>query len=88
MDDGKHMHVCMQLNEMLEEKVGPYMQNIENAALSRPIILQKSQDQKRKVSFFVSPFYLATSIELNIAKHKSLLFGMLQGTRQRRWWFF
>ncbi|KAF3442030.1 hypothetical protein FNV43_RR15946 [Rhamnella rubrinervis] len=36
------------LNEMLEEKVGPYMQNINNAALSRPIILQKPPEQNQK----------------------------------------
>ncbi|XP_015887335.1 uncharacterized protein LOC107422413 [Ziziphus jujuba] len=35
------------LNEMLEEKVRPYMQNVDNAALSQPIILQP-QDQSRK----------------------------------------
>lgn len=51
----KHISVGMQLNEMLEEKVGPYMKSIDNAALSRPIILQNSQDQNRKVSFY--PLY-------------------------------
>lgn len=43
------MYADTQLNEMLEEKVRPYMQNIDNAALSQPIILQP-QDQNRKVS--------------------------------------
>ncbi|KAK4779103.1 hypothetical protein SAY86_006631 [Trapa natans] len=36
------------LNEMLEEKVRPYIQDIENGVLSRPIVLQQTQDQKRK----------------------------------------
>ncbi|KAA8526821.1 hypothetical protein F0562_008950 [Nyssa sinensis] len=38
------------LNEMLEEKLQPYIQNIDNDVLSRPIIIQsqKNQDQKRK----------------------------------------
>ncbi|EXB42547.1 hypothetical protein L484_011318 [Morus notabilis] len=36
------------LNEMLEEKVRPYIQNTDNAVLSRPILLQ-SQDQNKKV---------------------------------------
>ncbi|KAM2058446.1 hypothetical protein ACFX16_031023 [Malus domestica] len=35
------------LNEMLEEKVRPYMQNIDSGTLSQPIILQ-SQDQNQK----------------------------------------
>ncbi|KAL5565249.1 hypothetical protein UlMin_028413 [Ulmus minor] len=35
------------LNEMLEEKVRPYIQNADNAVLSRPIVLQ-SQDQNLK----------------------------------------
>ncbi|XP_039170973.1 uncharacterized protein LOC104448465 [Eucalyptus grandis] len=37
------------LNEMLEEKVRPYIQDIDSSVLSRPIVLQsKAQDQKRK----------------------------------------
>lgn len=37
------------LNEMLEEKVRPYMQNIDNGVLSPPIIIpSQSQDQKKK----------------------------------------
>ncbi|KAJ8755077.1 hypothetical protein K2173_016707 [Erythroxylum novogranatense] len=36
------------LNEMLEEKVRPFLQNIDNAVLSRPIVLQSpNQDKKR-----------------------------------------
>ncbi|KAM1655471.1 hypothetical protein ACFX1Q_008344 [Malus domestica] len=35
------------LNEMLEEKVRPYMQSIDSGTLSQPIILQ-SQDQNQK----------------------------------------
>lgn len=35
------------LNEMLEEKVRPYIQNTDNAVLSKPILLQP-QDQKQK----------------------------------------
>ncbi|RXI03050.1 hypothetical protein DVH24_003128 [Malus domestica] len=35
------------LNEMLEEKVRPYMKNIDSGTLSQPIILQ-SQDQNQK----------------------------------------
>ncbi|ONI12708.1 hypothetical protein PRUPE_4G179900 [Prunus persica] len=37
------------LNEMLEEKVRPYMQNIDSGILSQPIILP-SQDQNQKCS--------------------------------------
>ncbi|TQE04926.1 hypothetical protein C1H46_009397 [Malus baccata] len=36
------------LNEMLEEKVRPYMQNIDSGTLFQPIILQ-SQDQNQKL---------------------------------------
>ncbi|KAJ4726331.1 hypothetical protein OWV82_005060 [Melia azedarach] len=36
------------LNEMLEEKVRPYMKNIDNAVLSRPILMQQpNKNQKR-----------------------------------------
>ncbi|XP_030929678.1 uncharacterized protein LOC115955619 isoform X3 [Quercus lobata] len=35
------------LNEMLEEKVQPYIQNIDNGILSKPIVLQ-SQNQEHK----------------------------------------
>ncbi|XP_062090449.1 uncharacterized protein LOC133796801 [Humulus lupulus] len=35
------------LNELLEEKVRPYVRNIDNAVLSQPVIL-KSQDQNQK----------------------------------------
>lgn len=37
-----------QLNEMLEEKVRPYIQNIDNEVLSKPIVL-RSQNQEQKV---------------------------------------
>ncbi|XP_030929677.1 uncharacterized protein LOC115955619 isoform X2 [Quercus lobata] len=37
------------LNEMLEEKVQPYIQNIDNGILSKPIVLQ-SQNQEHKRS--------------------------------------
>ncbi|KAJ6966422.1 hypothetical protein NC652_004089 [Populus alba x Populus x berolinensis] len=37
------------LNEMLEEKVRPYIQNISNGALPRPILIQsQKQDKKRR----------------------------------------
>ncbi|KAK9268476.1 hypothetical protein L1049_000227 [Liquidambar formosana] len=37
------------LNEMLEEKVQPYIQNIDSGVLSQPIIIQsQNQDQKKK----------------------------------------
>ncbi|KAJ6423415.1 hypothetical protein OIU84_024379 [Salix udensis] len=37
------------LNEMLEEKVRPYIQNISNGALPRPILIpSQNQDNKRK----------------------------------------
>lgn len=48
------IHFDAQLNEMLEEKVRPYMQNIDSGILSQPIILP-SQDQNQKVYHF-SPF--------------------------------
>ncbi|XP_059662664.1 uncharacterized protein LOC132308566 isoform X2 [Cornus florida] len=37
------------LNEMLEEKVQPYIKNIDNGVLSQPILIQsqKNQDEKR-----------------------------------------
>ena len=58
-------HVNPQLNEMLEEKVRPYIQNNDNAVLSQPIILP-SQDQKQKVLLFLKlPYQLASSIILN-----------------------
>ncbi|KAG6793828.1 hypothetical protein POTOM_003052 [Populus tomentosa] len=41
------------LNEMLEEKVRPYIQNISNGALPRPILIQ-SQKQDKKVSTLLS----------------------------------
>lgn len=43
----------LQLNEMLEEKVRPYIQNISNGALPRPILIQ-SQKQDKKVSTLLS----------------------------------
>ncbi|PKI37646.1 uncharacterized protein LOC116213270 [Punica granatum] len=36
------------LNEMLEEKVRPYIQEIDEGVLSRPIVLQPTHDHKRK----------------------------------------
>ncbi|XP_022877474.1 uncharacterized protein LOC111395621 [Olea europaea var. sylvestris] len=38
------------LNEMLKERVQPYLQNVDNSVLPRPILLQtqSNQDQKRK----------------------------------------
>ncbi|KAL2476355.1 embryo defective [Abeliophyllum distichum] len=38
------------LNEMLKEKVQPYIQNVDNSVLPQPILLQtqSNQDQKRK----------------------------------------
>ncbi|GMH24949.1 hypothetical protein Nepgr_026792 [Nepenthes gracilis] len=37
------------LNEMIEEKVKPYIQNVDSSVLSRPIVMQSSdQNQKRK----------------------------------------
>lgn len=38
------------LNEMLKEKVQPYLQNVDNSVLPQPILLepQSNQDQKRK----------------------------------------
>ena len=53
-----------QLNEMLVEKVQPYLQNIDNGILSKPIVLQ-SQNQEQKV--FLLPFFfhlLFTSFRL------------------------
>ncbi|KAL9403648.1 hypothetical protein Peur_000620 [Populus x canadensis] len=41
------------LNEMLEEKVRPYIQNISNGALPRPILIQ-SQKQDKRVSTLLS----------------------------------
>ncbi|RXH83174.1 hypothetical protein DVH24_003672 [Malus domestica] len=41
------------LNEMLEEKVRPYMQSIDSGTLSQPIILQ-SQDQNQKIELETS----------------------------------
>ncbi|KAH9802621.1 Embryo defective 2737 [Citrus sinensis] len=36
------------LNEMLEEKVRPFMQNIDNAVLSRPILMHPQNENKNK----------------------------------------
>ncbi|KDP45889.1 hypothetical protein JCGZ_15333 [Jatropha curcas] len=36
------------LNEILEEKVRPYIQNINNAVLSRPIIMQSQNKDKKR----------------------------------------
>ncbi|KAK9209193.1 hypothetical protein WN944_001557 [Citrus x changshan-huyou] len=36
------------LNEMLEEKVRPFMQNVDNAVLSRPILMQPQNENKNK----------------------------------------
>ena len=44
----------LQLNEMLEEKVQPYIQDISNGVLSEPILL-KPQNQDKKVSLSLSP---------------------------------
>lgn len=33
---------------MLEEKVRPYMQNIDDSALSRPILMQPQNENKNK----------------------------------------
>lgn len=33
---------------MLEEKVRPFMQNIDNAVLSRPILMQPQNENKNK----------------------------------------
>lgn len=46
---------------MLEEKVRPYIQNIDNGVLSQPIIVQ-SQNQIDKVFFFVIVLYSLLSI--------------------------
>ncbi|KAJ6950170.1 hypothetical protein NC651_003982 [Populus alba x Populus x berolinensis] len=38
------------LNEMLEEKVRPYIQNISNGALPRPILIQSQKQDKKSIS--------------------------------------
>lgn len=52
-----------QLNEMLAEKVRPYMQKIDGGTLSQPIILPP-QDQNQKVL----PLFPFTLI-LTLGKH-------------------
>jgi hypothetical protein len=59
-----------QLNEMLEEKVRPYIQDIDNEVLSKPIVL-RSQNQEQKVfsrlsfSLTIYLFWL-----LSLAEHR------------------
>ncbi|KAI9107374.1 hypothetical protein K1719_021411 [Acacia pycnantha] len=36
------------INEMLEEKVQPYIQNMNNAVLYQPIFLQQQTEEKKK----------------------------------------
>lgn len=49
----------LKVNEMLEEKLQPYIQNIDNEVLSEPILL-KSQKQEKvlSLSLSLSVFYL------------------------------
>ncbi|TQD78689.1 hypothetical protein C1H46_035740 [Malus baccata] len=68
------------LNEMLEEKVRPYMQSIDSGTLSQPIILQ-SQDQNQKVSPYADVY-------IYVIHNAITQSHALQRTRQRRWWFF
>lgn len=51
------MYSGFQLNEMLEEKVRPYIQKIDNSVLSKPIVLQ-SHTQEQKVCPLTFPFQL------------------------------
>uniref|UniRef100_A0A2P2KZK0 Uncharacterized protein LOC105129218 n=1 Tax=Rhizophora mucronata TaxID=61149 RepID=A0A2P2KZK0_RHIMU len=44
------------LNEMLEEKVRPYIQNVDGTVISRPIMVQQqNQDKKVWLFSFISP---------------------------------
>ncbi|XP_022717142.1 uncharacterized protein LOC111275848 [Durio zibethinus] len=40
------------LNEMLKEKMRPYIQNIDNVVLPRPIVIQSNQKRRRRWFFF------------------------------------
>lgn len=41
---------------MLEEKVRPFMQNVDNAVLSRPILMQPQNENKNKNQKVSLPF--------------------------------
>lgn len=47
--------IGLQLNEMLEEKLRPYVEEIDNGELSRPIIIQQAKDQKVSIYLFPDP---------------------------------
>lgn len=55
LTNGFFTYFDFQLNEMLEEKMRPYIQNMDNDVLSKPIVLQ-SQKQEQKV-YLVFPFH-------------------------------
>ena len=43
------IHFDLQLNEMLEEKVRPYIQNMDNGVIPPPIVMQSPKNQDHKV---------------------------------------
>lgn len=85
LDSHRMIYFDMQLNEMLEEKVRPYIQDIDNGVLSHPIILQsKAQDQK----VLSPPLFLSTCFRVCTLTWTAFKYLLQRKPRQRRWWFF
>lgn len=64
----------IQLNEMLEEKVQPYLRNIENGALPPPIVIQpQSQEKKVRLSSFWTACYLFLLVCMDILELLKML---------------
>ncbi|CAI0408392.1 unnamed protein product [Linum tenue] len=51
----------MQLNQMLEEKVQPYIKDADNGILSQPIVLQPQNQQKEVDGVLIEPMTRETS---------------------------
>ena len=59
---------------MLEEKVRPFMQNIDNAVLSRPILMHpqnenKNKNQKVSLPFLAIIIIFFKTFKLGVGKH-------------------
>lgn len=72
----------LQVNELLEEKVQPFIQNIDNEVLSEPILLPKKQE---KVSLSLT---LSDSIYILYSDDVTSITCMLLSQKRRRWFFF
>ncbi|KAH6775623.1 embryo defective 2737 [Perilla frutescens var. hirtella] len=56
------------INEMLKEKVEPYLQNIDNSVLPKPIVLQSQQNQDQKNQPAHTPLFFSSNIPITEVK--------------------